>query len=51
MDLIRDVAAVVGCISSVLALLSIFSEKVQSFIKKFFTKHTKEIVEIDAKQN
>lgn len=51
MDLIRDIAAVVGCISSVLALLSIFSERVQSFIKRIFTKHTKEIVETDAKQN
>ena len=51
MDLIRDIAAVVGCISSVLALLSIFSERVQNFIKRIFTKHTKEIMETDAKQN
>lgn len=51
MDLVRDIAAVIGCISSVVALLSIFSEKVQSFITRIFTRHTKEIVETDAKQN
>jgi len=40
MDLVRDIAAIIGCISAFLALVATFSEKGRVAIRKFFTKHT-----------
>lgn len=51
MNLIRDIAAIIGCISAFLALVATFSEKGQVAIRKIFTKHTQQIIDTDNKQN
>lgn len=51
MELIKDIAAVIGCIVSIITLLTLTTKGGRNFIIKLFKKHTKELVETNAKQN
>lgn len=51
MDIVRDIAAIVGCISAIFALIALFSEKIRGGVKKIFTRQTREIVKINTLQN
>jgi len=51
LDIVRDIAAVVGCISAIFALIALFSEKIRNGVKKVFTHQTREIVKINTLQN
>lgn len=51
MEIIKDIAAVVGCIVSIITLLTLTTKGGRNFIIKLFKKHTKELVETNAKQN
>ena len=51
MEIIKDIAAVIGCIVSIITLLTLTTKGGRNFIIKLFKKHTKELVETNAKQN
>ena len=51
MEIIKDIAAVVGCIVSIITLLTLTTKGGRNFIIKLFKKHTKELVETNQKQN
>lgn len=51
MEIIKDIAAVVGCIVSIITLLTLTTKGGRNFIIKLFKKHTKELVETNEKQN
>ena len=51
MELIRNIAAIVGCIVSVITLLTLTTKGGRNFIIKLFKKHTKELVETNERQS
>lgn len=51
MEIIKDIAAVVGCLVSIITLLTLTTKGGRNFIIKLFKKHTKELVETNQKQN
>ena len=51
MEFIKDIAAIVGCIVSIITLLTLTTKHGRNFIIKLFKKHTRELVETNEKQN
>ena len=51
MEIIKDIAAIVGCIVSIITLLTLTTKGGRNFIIKLFKKHTKDLVETNEKQN
>lgn len=51
MEIIKDIAAIVGCLVSVITLLTLTTKGGRNFIIKLFKKHTKDLVETNEKQN
>lgn len=51
MEIIKDIAAVVGCLVSIITLLTLTTKGGRNFIIKLFKKHTKELIETNEKQN
>lgn len=51
MELIKNIAAVVGCIVSIITLLTLTTKGGRNFVIKLFRKHTKELVEMNEQQN
>ena len=51
MEIVKDIAAVVGCVVSIITLLTLTTKGGRNFIIKLFKKHTKELVETNQKQN
>ena len=51
MEIIKDIAAVVGCIVSIITLLTLTTKGGRNFIIKLFKQHTKDLVETNEKQN
>ena len=51
MEIIKDIAAIVGCLVSIITLLTLTTKGGRNFIIKLFKKHTKDLVETNEKQN
>ena len=51
MELIKNIAAVVGCIVSIITLLTLTTKGGRNFVIKLFKKHTKELVDTNQKQS
>lgn len=51
MEIIKDIAAVIGCIVSIVTLLTLTTKGGRNFIIKLFKKHTKDLVETNERQN
>lgn len=50
MEIVKDIAAVIGCIISIITLVTIFSKGGRAFIVKLFSENTKEIREENKRQ-
>lgn len=50
MELFKDIAAIVGCILSVVSLITLLTKGGRTFIKSAFKRNAKEIIEENAKQ-
>lgn len=51
MEIIKDIATIVGCVSAILALVVACSERIRTRIKKTFSKHTEKIIQKNDKQD
>jgi len=50
MEIIKNIAAIIGCILSLISLITICSKGGRAAIKKFFSSNTKDLVEENEKQ-
>lgn len=50
MEIIKDIAAIIGCILSFISLVTVCTKGGRAAVKRFFNNNTKEIVEENAKQ-
>ena len=50
MEIIKDIAAVVGCILSIISLIAIFTKGGRSFIKSLFQKNTQDLKDENQRQ-
>lgn len=51
MEIVRDIASIVGMLSGIFALWGLLSQKGQQFLGKILDKHTSSIVETDEMQS
>lgn len=51
MEVVKNIAAIVGCIVSIITLLTLTTKGGRKFIIKLFKTHTKDLVEMNEKQN
>ena len=51
MEIVKDIAAIIGCILSVISLLTICSKAGRDFIKGVFSKNTKDLHDENAQQS
>lgn len=51
MELIKDTAAIIGCLLSVISLIAICTKGGRAFIRKIFSENTREIREENSRQS
>lgn len=51
MEVVKNIAAIVGCIVSIITLLTLTTKGGRKFIIKLFKTHTKDLVETNERQN
>lgn len=50
MEIIKNIAAIIGCILSIISLITLCTKGGRAFIHSFFMRNTKEIQDEDARQ-
>jgi hypothetical protein len=51
MEIVKDIAAAMGLILSIISLLTVFTKGGRTFVKNLFKKNTQEINDINCQQN
>lgn len=51
MEIVKDIAAAIGLILSIISLLTVFTKGGRTFVKNLFKKNTQEINDINCQQN
>lgn len=51
MEIVKDIAAIVGCIVSIITLLTLTTKGGRNFVIRLFKKHTRDLVETNERQN
>ena len=51
METVKDIAAIIGLILSIITLITVFTKGGRTFIKSIFKKNTQEITNVNCQQN